>query len=253
MFFLAVLSAMVMLLGLTPFGRISAGAATADKIRIYSRFLEYYTIKLPYAGDTVKNVKSSSKKMVVRLAELSDAYNPEDSSQNENMAWIGIYGKKTGVYTFSYDIYKKNGKKRSHKQVKVYVKDDSPIKSLTFAGKETNRYFKAKSGKLVVKLAPGYTLKKIEIGKYKRVKTNGDGYKSVDTQLVYTTVKNGSVINLEKKAYYYIYSQNDGKPEYSSYSSIGTTGDTEIRITYIDKYTKKKTTCSEYIQRLAFF
>ena len=105
LFFLAVLSAMVMLLGLTPFGRISAGAATADKIRIYSRFLEYYTIKLPYAGDTVKNVKSSSKKMVVRLAEQSDAYNPEDSSQNENMAWIGIYGKKTGVYTFSYDIY----------------------------------------------------------------------------------------------------------------------------------------------------
>ncbi|MFR7962031.1 MAG: hypothetical protein ACLU6P_17385 [Roseburia intestinalis] len=107
----------------------------------------------------IKNIKTSSKNLIAKNTHYYTT--SSDDTYTDTFASIGLYAKKTGKYKVTYNICDKSGNKLSSGKVTVYVKNDLPVKSVKFAGKEVNYALTSKkSGKLSVKMNKGYTLKK---------------------------------------------------------------------------------------------
>lgn len=134
------------------------------------------------------------------------------------------------------NICDKSGNKLSSGKVTVYVKNDLPVKSVKFAGKEVNYALTSKkSGKLSVKMNKGYTLKKITVTTYNKAGKE-----------VVKTMKNNSTLKLGEYAYIFDNSYSSGRNYSTSLAAR-----TKITITYIDKYTKQKCESIYSISRLA--
>ena len=224
------------------------------------------TFTLPAYGDVVKNVKVNSKDVIARVTGY-DVYRHSETysgdSEDYKTVSIGAYSKKEGKYKISFDIYSAKGKKKSSKRVNLFVKSDSPFYKVTYAGKPYNYGEDVpKSGKFKVVMSKGYKLKKLEVGTYKQTKDKDDETR-VESEMVYKTFKNGAKIKLGTKGYHYAYSwgslkqeENDddyysGYSSYSRYLNKDLEARTEIRITYIDKWTKKEATTYYDFNRLA--
>ena len=229
--------------------------AVPAKVRIYPQSYNNFAIEFDYdnVGDQIKNLNTSSKNLVAK-----QTYQHSESAtytSPENYARIGLYAKKTGKYTVSFDIYSKDGKvKRSSKKVTVYVKDDSPVKSVAFAGKTIFTstpsasnvshvsYTNKKSGKISIKMSKGYTLKKIQIRTYDK---NGNA--------VVKTVKNNKKIILGQygSGYSNEYQSSYNEDYWYSYWYSNIEAATDIIVTYKDKWSKQDVTRSYCIYRLA--
>ena len=146
------------------------------------------------SGYKVKNIKSSSSNLKIYKRNYSSS-NTSNSSYskattvNSMYNYITLYGyaKKAGTYTISYNLTDINGVKVMPTQtVTVVAKDDvSPFKKITYAGQslwtnegsrfslsdDTNVYTTKKKGKLIVKPASGYKIKKIEVATYNATAT----------------------------------------------------------------------------------
>lgn len=221
------------------------------KIRIYPRYTGGWDRWNIPAGCTVKNIKTNSANL---KAKLTYSESRKDSSESTSSIGISFYAQKEGTYTLSFDVYNAKGKKVSTEKIKVYVRSDSPVKSVSVTGLDAKTgYVAKKTGTLKVSMNPGYTLKKIEVGKNKVIK-NGD---NKHTEEVYTTVKNGSKITFNTTPYTYKYSYTSGSPSdaYYSYhkqSSKEAMATTYVRITYVDKYTKTEETTTYGYSKLLF-
>lgn len=238
-----------------------AKAKVDTKIRSYPQGSGSCSITFDAYGDTIKNLKSKSSSMMVKTTNVNQYRSSYNSDYNSKSATIQVYTKKAGTFKFSFDIYGKDGKKKTSHTVTVYSKTDSPLKSLKFGSRDLinysikngrstnlNYYTKAVSGKLSVKMNKGYKLKKIEIGKTKVTKKSDSSIK-VSSETVYTKVKNGAKIKLSSTQYQYLHESGDPEPKegdrYSSYNydySNEMFAYTYIRITYTDKYTKAEDT-----------
>lgn len=241
--------------------------AVPSKVRIFA-YNEYsyngITVYINDYKNHITNIKTSSKNLKAKVTRKT-----YDSNTTDNYGVIGLYALKEGKYTVSFDVLtEKGGKKLYSKKVTVYAKNDSPIKSITYAG-NTNLYdIQSKaSGKLNVKMNKGYKLKSIEVGTYsytdqkdtsKSSDTSVSVEKGYDTTLTYKKVKNNSKITLGTIPYSnYTYRYSKSSSDYSSslniykYLNTDVIASTDVRITYIDKYTKQETTTTYTIRRFA--
>lgn len=183
-------------------------------------------IDLAQVDYTVKNVKSSSKNLrfwtsrtcVIKHYENESA---KDYYKLEKKVYLAMFAKKSGSYTVSFDVFDKDGNLLGSESLKVFASNETGIKSFQVAGKkislsdETTVVFK-ENVTVKVSLNKGYKLKKME-----RLYTNKD-YKLVSKK----KIKNGQKVKVNKK---YV--------------------NTLIRVTYVDKYTKKDVVsefCLEY-------
>lgn len=261
-------------------GQVSEAASSASalkkaipsKIRImpyteyvYGNYESTTTIFVPYASydNCISNIKVSKKGLQAKITRESKYDNP--STNYSNYGVIGLYATKEGVYKVSFDVLtKKGGAKLYSKTVTVYVKSDSPFASATYAGK-SNWYSlqKKNKGKLSIKMNKGYKLKSIEVGTYKKnapekSSYSSDSYSYIDTResssLVYKKVKNNSVITLGTNGNYsssYYCSKSDYSYSLSSSLDNDILATTIIKVTYVDKYTKKNAVASYYLYRMA--
>ena len=55
-------------------------------------------------GKNIKNIKTSSKDLKAKVTRLS-------LSSSSNSGYVGVYAKKTGKYTVSFDVYNAQNKK----------------------------------------------------------------------------------------------------------------------------------------------
>ncbi|MBD5545473.1 MAG: hypothetical protein HDR01_14835 [Lachnospiraceae bacterium] len=198
-------------------------------------------IQLSNRGDRVTNVKSSSTNLLAK--KTYESYDTSTSidydtkqktvSSRYYTTYISFFAKKAGTYTVTFDIVKQDGTVRCTKSIKVKASGStasSPIKKITYAGKDLYSYypFTTKgSGKLKVTMKAAYKLVSIEVGS-----CNKKG------EITYKKVKNNKKISLVKKAVYTNqYNYSAGGTKYMSDELFPTT---YIRITYQNK--KKKET-----------
>ncbi len=197
---------------------------------------------------------------------------------------VSGYAKKAGTYKVTYTVKNINGTVVIPTQtLTVVAKDDvSPFKKITYAGKslwtnedsrfdlsdDTDVYTTKKKGKLIVKPASGYKIKKIEVGAYNAVvtktsgsttttsnKNSGKEYTDSDGDTAYVTsfneygqavtgtqtykkVKSGKKITLgtvpNTSTTVYENSSNTNTEDYTAILPA-----TSVRVTYYDKTTKK--------------
>ncbi len=241
--FQKLLAAMLLLAAITVVMSLSALADTIpSKVRAYPNSTSSVSITLTTPGDYIKNIKG--QKMKTKLTYLRYA------DDEETEATITFMPKKKGKLKLTFDIYGHNGSKKSTKTITVYSYPDSPVKKVTYGGKQLYGYgIKYKnSGKLKVKMNKGYKLLKIEVGKYEEKARSSSSSTGKETSTVYKTVKNGAKITLGNKGYYYLYDyKSDSYYRHSMSSSVY--APTYIRITYKDKYTKQENTLSYYMEK----
>lgn len=91
----------------------------------------------------VKNIKTGSKNLIAKNTHYYTT--SSDDTYTDTFASIGLYAKKTGKYKVTYNICDKSGNKLSSGKVTVYVKNDLPVKSVKFAGKEVVKTMKNNS------------------------------------------------------------------------------------------------------------
>ena len=220
--------------------------AIPKKVRIYPGYAQdAIEFTLPDNGYEVKDITTSSKNLYAR--DTHRYFRKSGSAIEENEATIGLYAKKTGKYTLKFAIYDADGNKVSSHKVTVYAKSDQPVKKFTYNGKTDYHNDPAASGKIKVTMNSGYTLKKIEVGK-DQYKTEEDG--TISSETVWKEVKNGKKITLSTNPYYYKWTSGTISDSYqyiSMYKYMN--AETQIRVTYIDKYTKLEDTTYFYISR----
>lgn len=206
-------------------------AATSEQKKVHIRVGEYDSsaIKVKFAkGDyKITNLKSSGKNLHARVTGTDSASREDewDSEYPWGYAQIGLYAKKKGNYTVTFDVINHDKKVTSSHSVKVYVTNEYPIKNVTYA----NGYYfygiaKKGSGKFKVNMTKGYKLKSITMTTY-----NKSG------KPVTKKIKNGAKVTLGKYRYKSEYSKS------STYESwwADLLARTEFTITYADKYTKE--------------
>lgn len=227
----------------------AANSVAPSKVHItakYNGYQNYYATPIAFdlkaKGDTIANLKSSSSNLLTR--QTYKDVKAEEGYFHSHVG-IGIYAKKSGTYTVTFDILDENGKKKSTEKVKVYADANQPIKSVTFGGKKINTllFTTSGSGKLKVTMNSGYKLKKIELGTWKSVKTEN----GTEGKLVYKTIKNNAVLTLSKKAALTEMKEGNLKKGYYHESYFDSMwADNEIRVTYVDKYTGKTVVNTEH-------
>ena len=74
------------------------------------------SVQLGTNGKNIKNIKTSSKNLKAKVTRLS-------LSSSSNSGYVGVYAKKTGKYTVSFDVYNAQNKKIKKFTVKVNVTD----------------------------------------------------------------------------------------------------------------------------------
>lgn len=227
----------------------AANSLAPSKVHItakYNGYQNYYETPIAFdlkaKGDTIANLKSSSANLLTR--QVYKDIRAEEGYFHSHVG-IGIYAKKSGTYTVTFDILNKNGKKKSTEKVKVYADANQPVKSMTFGGKKVGNmlFTTSGSGKLKVTMNSGYKLKKIELGTWKKVKTKN----GTESELVYKTIKNNSVLTLSKKVVFNDTKEgNLKKGYYFEYYYNDMWANNVIRLTYVDKYTGKTVENTEH-------
>lgn len=183
------------------------------------------------------SVKSSSSNL--KLFKRTSTYNSYKTESNSKYvdksdceSYVHVYGyaKKAGTYKVTYTVKDINGSVVTPTQtLTVVAKDDvSPFKKITYAGKslwdnegsrfsgltDTTVYTTKKKGKLVVKPASGYKIKKIEVATYNAVDT-----KTTTTSDDYYTDTTTSTFN---KSTSIEYTNSDGETDtYDKYDEYG--------------------------------
>ena len=227
-------------------GISSHAADIPKKIRAYPGTVSTVSFDLPKYGMVIKNLKTSSKNLVVKVTGTEDAQNPYTKTSSSS-ATLSVYAKKAGTYKVTFDLYYRSGKKSSRKTIRVYAASDSAVKSCTFNGKPISYGFtSAKSGKIKVTMNKGYKLKKVEIGKT-RVKKSG---KNTSSSIVYKTIKNGQKVTLSTTPYRYGNETTSITGAYSKYYNTNLAAYTYVRVTYADKYTKLTDTVTYSLMKL---
>lgn len=248
----SVLLIFAMLLTLLP---VTAKAVEKDNIPTKVRTfysMDDFEIELADTTQSINNIRTNSKNAVAMLTgwdyKLSQGETAEENN-NKNAFTISVRTKKDGTYTVKFDIVDKKNKKIATKAVKVYAYD-SPLKSITFNGKKQNTsILTGKSAKVKVTLAAGNKIKKLEFGKYKKVKE--ENYEG--SEMVRKTFKNGEKIIFGTVPYFYSSEYDSGYGDYvykTKYFSTSMDCPTNIYITYYDKYTKRNETCSSYYNKM---
>jgi len=236
------------------------------------------------------SVKSSSSNL--KLFKSTETSTTSETNSNSKQVTksggttvsVSGYAKKAGTYKVTYTVKDINGTVVVPTQtLTVVAKDDvSPFKKITYAGQslwtnedsrfalsdDTNVYTTKKKGKLIVKPASGYKIKKIEVGTYNAVATetsdstttttnknsgkaytNSSGTTSYVTSYneygqavtgitTYKTVKSGKKITLGTVPYTYTRVTNNTSYT-STYEGTALLPATTVRVTYYDKTTKK--------------
>ncbi len=199
------------------------------------------TVRLDKAGDRVTNVRSNSSNLIAQKVYEYTQKNNYNSSATTSYpeCYIGVFAKKAGKYTVSFDVVDASGNLKCTKTIAVSTNSKtykSGILSIKYAGKDAYSYYpytNVKSGKLSVKMKKGYKLISIERGSY-----------DATGKYVTTPVKNNSKIKLVTKVAY--------KGDYS-YNSSGTISgyiyqhdrlfpNTEIIVKYMNSKTKEEFT-----------
>lgn len=234
--------AAVMMIGLivVPAQPVQAAVNVPEKLHYsvggYSNYA--FRVEFEHPGDRIANLSTSGdglKAMVTTKSYLSN------SKYMENFAEIGIYARKKGTYTLSFDICNSGNETLSSHSVKVYVKTKTgpASKSVVFDGTEIHGGMveKKASGKLSVTLNKGYTLNKIVLQTYDK---NG--------KQKLKTVKNNSKITLGKYAKLTETGEKKGD-FYRMQTSL--MAETIVMVYYTDQFTKKETYFRFWIYRPA--
>lgn len=221
---------------------VQAEASTAPA-KVHAQVLSENFIQVTLAkGDyKIANLKSSSNKnLIVRVT------NVDSDSDYAGSASIGMYAMKKGKYKVSFDVVDRNNKVKQHHVVQVIATLESAVKKISIGGKTVydavnpvfgTMVFPKAKGKLKVKMTKGYSIKSIQMTTYDKAGKE-----------VNTLIKNGKKIKLGQFRSKYISSSNGPGYEYWSGSLFA---DTELRITYIDKYTNKESSWYAVVHRLA--
>lgn len=164
----------------------------------------------------------------------------------DNKYSITVQARKKGTYDLSFSV--KTGENTQQYTVKVYCYE-YPVAKVTVNGKSINlsKQMNMKSGKVKVTMPKGYKITKLEYQTSERV-TNADG--NVTTKTDYKTFSNGEEIPFITQPDYshYKYSNNSTYMTTTSESLYdGVTASTDIKITYLDKYTKEEQTRTERV------
>lgn len=246
---IAIVLMFVMVVTVFPTSTVAAEKdSIPTKVRMYGEHWNDRAIDIELADttQTIGNVKTDSKNAYADVTAISVSVQ-DDEKKNE--VSIGVYAKKEGTYTISFDILDADGKKVSTKKVKVYAYNDYVVKNISLEGKEKNTYFlNKKSGKVKVTLSSGNKIKKLEYGVYSTPELY---YNTTRNDVIYKTFKNGSKITYGSNPDYYGYEYSNESTEFYSknmFTSIA--APTYIRITYIDKYTKQEETTTEVFYRI---
>lgn len=229
--------------------------ASAATQKVHIGLMNTYSnahVELSKASYKIKNLKCKNKNLIVKQTGWNIRRPGSTSADKvENTVDLVLIAKKEGTYTVTYDVY--NGSKKvSSNKLLVYANSDSAVKSITYAGKDlwgTAPHLVPASGTLKVILNKGYQLKSIEVGK--NVLTKTEYY--TDCDMKYKKFKNGSKLSLGKQNYEYLYESGELSEESTYYHKnyhCNMDVDVEIRITYVDKYTKTTETLYEYISKL---
>lgn len=218
-----------LLLGLVTIKSETASAANAKatvpkSVRITSNAIFESAIQITPAsyGDKIKNLKISSKNLKVKQSLIN-----YDQSVKKRKLAFSLYAKKTGTYYVTFNICDSKGKKKSSHKITVYVKNDLPIKSITYGGESMKMtsfdewilYTDMSFGKFKVTMNKGYKLKKIQYVSYVSYEGDYDEY---------VTMKNNKKINLPLT-----WGDDEEEEEMSEFCSL-------MEVTYVDKYTKKE-------------
>ena len=229
-----VLLAMVMLATSMLVPDMQVSAATAPKkVRIHANqvWTDAMSITLDKGDYKIANLKSNSKNLIVRTTYVSSS-----SSSTWNSAQIRMYAKKTGTYKVKFDVVDHSNKVKSSHTVKVYAKNDYPIKKITFGGKSNFYTVTTKTkGKFKVTMNKGYKLNSIQMTTYNKAG------KSTTKK-----IKNGQTVTLGK--YRYIGDKNKSSGYENWYASF--LASTTFTVNYTDKYTKEEKTTTYSIYRL---
>lgn len=224
------------------------------KVRLF-RGWEERAIQIELADTTqaIANIKTDNKNLFAMLTGSESVLTQEEgvvnAAETKNSFTIGLYSKKDGTYTVSFDIIDKNKKKVEAKKIKVYAYG-SPVKSITFDGKQPNgNELSGNSAKVKVTLLSGNTIKKLQYGVYKIKEENNE----TNSDIAYTTFKNNGKVTFGTKAYTYSHDssyENDGYVRKQKYFYTSMNCPTYISITYYDQYTKQNETYEEYYYKL---
>ena len=169
-------------------------------------------------------------------------YENYGSSFEDSSAEISYYSAKTGKFTIKFDVYSSNTKKKvSSHTLTAYIYDDIPVKSVLIDGKSFGSIVTKDAVTVKVTMNKGYTLKKVECGTYGKP-TKGD-YGHESSTITYKRFKNGSKITLGKYPDYSASNSDSGEYRYH-YMNTSLLPQTQILITYVDKYTGLETTTS---------
>lgn len=185
-------------------------AQSKIRVGVNSRVYGYNTeIFLGKSGDYVASVKTSSPALIAKVTYKNvysgkSGYTSMTMDDGKTEKFVSSYGiafftEKKGTYTATVTI--KNAKKKTvcTKKIKVYAEDyDYPIQYVKY-GKEYagGLLTTKKSGKIIVKMNPGFKLVKIEVGKYEDKK-----YESYSPEPTFKKIKNNAKITLATSTAY---------------------------------------------------
>lgn len=250
----SIMLALALVLGLVTVSSSNAFAANSKVIpkavHIYTQSVDDSAINLSLAeaGDKIKDIKTSSTNLIAKQTQ----YNTSSSSQEGTRVNIGLYAKKDGKYSLTFNIYNKTGEKKESATITVYANKDHAVKSVTFQDKKIEGLQTVESGKVKVTMNTGYKLVKLEYGVEKSSK---DESGNINSDTVYKEFKSGDTIRLGTEAYKssssYSYDESDGSKYFNEYLYTSLFAYTHIRVTYIDKYTNEKTESTYSIYRVA--
>ncbi|MBE5859481.1 MAG: hypothetical protein E7301_05080 [Butyrivibrio sp.] len=224
---------------------LCGGKKTSHAETLYTYFPQKTTVATGEVGsisigvgsseESISDIRSNSKKFWVKLFK-TETYN----ASGRKWYTVQFCSHKPGIYKIKY-IYTGADGKRVKKAVKVNVTDESPIEYVKFNGKkldyEYDNISKKIKGKLIVKAAKGYKIKKIEHRYFKYDPSISDTSEEMSV-----IVKNNKRLVLSDEPFIRkIYGEN------SWIDSASIVARNEIVITYKDKFSKQEMTRSYYI------
>lgn len=245
----AMLLTFVMMLMIVP-----ADTAKAASNQFPTKFRVYFgsnestkEIRVSDHHTYLKNVKSKDSNLIAGLTD----YRYTSYGSGIDTYTLAFYAKKQGTYDITYDVMKDSKKVKTVK-AKVYAYP-CPI-SVTLDGKYENYYGNKTTGKLKVTSQKGNPIQKIEVGTYKtsKEKLDEEWLKSerIYSELKYRTAKNNSKIQLGTTGYYH--KENVDNIQNNIINELFQSdlmSETQIRVTYKDKYTKQ----NEQLDRWRFY
>lgn len=225
------LSALCMMLTLlvVPTGQAAASVAP-QKEHIQVKQRDSFIVEFEKGDYKIANLKANNSNLILRTTYVN-SFDKESSYETEHpygYAEIGMYAKKKGTYTVTFDVIGRGNTVRKSHSVKVYATNDYAIKKAEFAGKTEFYGISSKAkGKFKVTMTKGYQLKSISVTTYNKA-----------GKAVTKKVKNGQAITLGKYRSKRIYEQSSKWDDW--YADL--LAETEITVTYKDKYTREEKT-----------